>query len=328
MNFKAAKAFLFRVVLWLLLAIILPLSIESLNFVWISLPYYYVVVCVFLCLFYELSFFLFRRKRYFSYLLVLTCCYFLFPYLHQLLSWLDLGEQFESLFRLQKLRLNYISHNMFRVVVAASIVHHLVILRRERQEILAAKMQAELSMLQAQITPHFFFNSLNTIYSLALSKSDKAPDAIITLSDMMRYVLTDAKKDWISLSQEADYLQRYVELQELRLPRKTTLHHQLELEGDYMIPPMLLVTFYENAFKYGTSSQTEQSIDISLTVKDATLCLTTYNAIVVEKSPEKSTGNGIANTRRRLELLYPDRHELAISECNGFYHLKLIIQLS
>ncbi len=323
------RAFLLRLLICLVAALALPFVLDTVHVVWALMPYYYGACCAFLFVFFELSLFLFRKRCYFYYLLCLVLAYFAFAHLSDFLAMLDLGYRLDDLMRLQRLRVNYVSQSMFRFVVAASVVYHLFVLHRERQEILRAKLQAELAMLKAQITPHFFFNSLNSIYSLALAKDDKAPDAIITLSDMMRYVLTDAKAEWIDLPQELMYLGRYVELQRLRLPHKTKLDYQVNVgEGQHRIPPMLLITFFENAFKYGASSQSEEKISIHLSVEDNTLCLATHNAIVVAKKKSNSTGNGIANARRRLELTYPNRHELLTCESNGYYQLKLTIQLS
>lgn len=322
------KGLLLRLLLWVVAAISLPFLLDTVQSVKSLMPYYYAACCVFLFAFFELSLFLFRRRCYFYYLLSLALAYFAFTHLADFLAMLDLGYRLDDLMRLQRLRVNYVSQSMFRFVVAVSVVYHLYVLHRERQEMMKAKLEAELTMLKSQITPHFFFNSLNSIYSLSLAKDDRALDAIITLSDMMRYVLTDAKADWIDLEQELTYLDRYVELQRLRLPNQTKLDYKVEMSGNHRIPPMLLITFLENAFKYGASSQNEEKISIHLAVEDNTLCLATHNAIVVAKKKSNSTGNGIANARRRLELVYPNCHDLLICESNGYYQLKLTIQLS
>ncbi len=327
MSYQKLKPLCIRAAVCLLLSLSLPSLLATVNIVWHIAPQLYAGACVSLYLFFEISLFLFQRKRYFTYILSLGLIYLAFSNLAGILAYLELNSPYDHLLRMQKLRVNYVLNTMLRVVVGSSIIYHLFALRRERQLMAEAKLKAELAMLKSQITPHFFFNSLNSIYSLTLAKSDKAPEAIITLSDMMRYVLTDAKQDWISIEQEIAYLSRYVELQQLRLPRKTTLDYQVEVEGQYQIPPMLLVTFFENAFKYGSSAQKEATIHIHLSIENHTLRLSTHNAIVTEKKPENSTGNGIAGARRRLELIYPHRHELKCSEKHGYYQVELHIQL-
>ncbi len=316
-----------RAALWGMVAYALPLVWDRIAALLRLMPNYYVAICVFLFVLGEVSLLLLRRRCYLYYLFFLIGAYVAFAYMPSFLASLDLCRSMNDLRHGQRLRVNYGALTMFCVVAATSVIWHLFVLHRERQAMMRAKLQAELAMLKAQMIPHFFFNSLNSIYSLALAKDDKAPDAIITLSDMMRYVLTDAKADWVDLSQELTYLNRYVELQRLRLPHQTKLDYRVEKEGTYRIPPMLLISFFENAFKYGLSSQKEETITIHLKVADKRLCLTTRNAIVVAKKSSNSTGNGIANARRRLELSYPNRYELLASEEQGYYHVKLSIEL-
>lgn len=328
-NHKTVVYFLLRLALCVAVAVALPYLFESVHRVWGLMPNYYVAACVVLWVIFEISLLLLHRRHYICYLLfvVLTCWGYI--HLHELLAMLDWCPDWKDLMRMQRVQAYYVSLTMWRMTTAFAVVVHLFLAHRERQEMLRAKLQAEVAMLKSQITPHFFFNSLNSIYSLALAKDDKAPDAIITLSDMMRYVLTDAKAEWIDLSKELCYLDRYVELQRLRLPYKTELDYQVEVdEGSYSIPPMLLITFFENAFKYGTSSQHEEKISIHLSVKGNTLKLATHNAIVVAQKASNSTETGIANARRRLELSYPKHHELLVFESAGYHQLKLTIQLS
>ncbi len=322
-------SFLIRLAVLALLSVSLPHWWHTAGVVWDLVPHHYVVVCCYLLLFLELGLWLLRRRHYVLYIVFLVAAYVAFYYLSDVLALLHLSDAYESLFRIQRLRVNYTCFTMLRVVMVASIVYHLFGLRRERETMQKAKMQAELTMLKSQITPHFFFNSLNSIYSLALAQSEKTPDAIITLSDMMRYVLTEAKADWIGLEHELSYLQHYVELQQLRLPAKTKLDYQVEQQlGDYRIPPMLLVSFYENAFKYGVSAQREVTISIHLTVEDHILRLRTQNALATTPKQEQSTGHGLANSRQRLELIYPNRHELVIKQGDDFFELELTLQLS
>ncbi len=328
MDKKWIKLITMRLAAWILLALLLPRLVETVGLIYLLAPSYYIAVCCYTFLFFESSLALLQRRGYILYLGLLLLGYTGFTHLQEILQYASINLHLDELHRLQRLRIYYVSHNIFRTVIALSIVYHLVWLRRERRQMQQAKLQAELAMLKSQIAPHFFFNSLNSIYSLTLAQSDKAPDAIITLSDMMRYVLTEAKQEWIAMEKEIIYLQHYIDLQRLRLPHMTTLDYEVSLEGDHRIPPMLLITFYENAFKYGTSSQRDETILIHLHVSEHTLHLTTHNAIVSEKSPEISTGNGIANARRRLELIYPHRYSLDIREQDGYYHLQLSIQLT
>ncbi len=323
---KSVRRFLILSVVWLLIAVGLPSGFSAFELAWDLVPYYYITACVYLFFLFVVSYELCMSKRYFFYILFLLLAFLGFYKIPQVLIWLDLGADYEALARFQQLRVNFIFRSMLRLTIAMSMIYHFAALAYERQKIAQARLQAELTMLKSQMTPHFFFNSLNAIYGLSLAKSEKVPRAIISLSDMMRYVLTDAKRERISITQELAYLGRYVELQKLRLPLNTKLHYDVELKAEFDIPPMLLITFYENAFKYGASSQKEEDIVITLKADEKTLHLSTHNAIILEKRRENSTATGIANARQRLELLYPNCYELTTSEQDGYYHVDLIIK--
>jgi len=176
------------------------------------------------------------------------------------------------------------------------------------------KTERELSYLKAQINPHFLFNTLNSIYALAVNKSDDTASAVVKLSGMMRYVLTDAAQDYVPLQKEIDYIQDYVELQGLRFGESVPV--ELSVNGslvNYKIAPLMLIAFVENAFKYGLNAEEDAMIKIGISIKDGVLTLNVYNKKVkVQPDPANQHGVGISNTQTRLKLLYPSRHELKI----------------
>lgn len=180
----------------------------------------------------------------------------------------------------------------------------------QRKEMAFEKSRSELSFLKAQINPHFLFNTLNNIYTLSLMKSDKATDSILKLADMMRYVLTEAGDKAVPLQQEIKYLDQFISLQKIRLTDRVKI--QFDIFGtmeNQTIAPFLLLPFVENAFKYGISTHQDCVIKIQLTAKPGELIFQTENRIFQEKlSREYSTGTGLTNLRRRLEILYPNRH--------------------
>ncbi|WP_159476302.1 sensor histidine kinase [Dyadobacter sp. 3J3] len=191
---------------------------------------------------------------------------------------------------------------------------------------------SELALLKAQINPHFFFNTLNNIYSLTYSDIPLSREAILKLSRMMRYVLYDTLQDKAMLSQEISFINDYIELMKLRLHGHTTLDFNRPFaDHDYSVAPMLLLPFIENAFKHGTSSLEKTQILIDLTVEKGSLSLKVFNHIQNEKVSQdlSSGGIGLVNTKRRLDLLYPDRHILAIDENTekGTYQVDLQIDL-
>lgn len=196
----------------------------------------------------------------------------------------------------------------------------------EKQNLLS-----EMALLKSQVNPHFLFNTLNNIYTLSYKQDKNAPEAILKLSELMRYMLYEASDDIVSLEQEIRYICNYIELQRLRL--KDPFNVNFMIRGSYqdkIIPPMLLIPFVENAFKHGISLQHPCAIDIELEVRENVLYFNTINNIVNPqrvRNEENDRGIGYKNVQRRLELLYPDRHLLKIHKTIDQYFVNLIIKL-
>jgi hypothetical protein len=191
------------------------------------------------------------------------------------------------------------------------------------------KTDTELSYLKAQINPHFLFNTLNSLYSLALEKSDKTPAAIVKLSSMMRYVITDAHADYVPLSQELEYVRSYIDLQKLRFD--TTIMVDYEEQGDTNgkhIAPLILIPFIENAFKYGVNAEEKSLIRINVLVSIQSMKLEIYNRKTSRPMlDEPQNGLGIETTRNRLNLLYPGKHELTIVDGQEDFLVTLLLNL-
>ncbi|SEI38712.1 Histidine kinase [Dyadobacter sp. SG02] len=199
-----------------------------------------------------------------------------------------------------------------------------------RERIEKQHIASELSFLKAQINPHFFFNTLNNIYSLTYSDIPVSREAILKLSRMMRYVLYDTLGDSVPLKQELSFLKDYIALMGLRLHECTTLEfNEPAPDKDYWIAPMLLLPFVENAFKHGSSTMQHSRIVVELEVGEGSLSLRVFNHIAHEKDGYQldQGGIGLANTRKRLDLLYEDRHTLVISEEEKTYEVLLTLQL-
>ena len=196
-----------------------------------------------------------------------------------------------------------------------------------------AKTTSELSFLKAQINPHFFFNTLNNIYALTLLDVETAREALHRLSRMMRYVLYETQSGTTLLSKELSFVSDYIQLMQLRLTDKVTVTLKSpEPLHDQPIAPMLLLPFVENAFKHGVSAMHPSRIHIAIQQQQNKLLLDVHNTVFIEKAPSLETGNGIGltNTRRRLDLLYPDHYALQINEHTpaGEYHVHLTLDLA
>lgn len=189
----------------------------------------------------------------------------------------------------------------------------------------ADRVQAELAFLKAQINPHFLFNTLNNIYSLAVTKSEHTAASIMKLSNILRYVTDDVQQDYVALSQEIECIRDYIDLQQLRLGKKTFVEFTVSGNTDmHSIAPLVLMTFVENAFKYGISNHQSSSILIDLSVTGKTISFWCQNGLFPRKQAERE-GIGIANTTKRLDHLYPNRYKLNITTENNLYSVDLTL---
>lgn len=197
-----------------------------------------------------------------------------------------------------------------------------------KHEIEAEKNKAELALYKSQINPHFLFNTLNTLYALVITGSEHTEKAFITFSNMLKYMYRQTESDTIDIAKEIDYIREYIELQQLRLNPHTRVDFTCQTDDEHIpIPPMILITFVENAFKYGVSSEEDVLIFIYLEVQNGLLAFETRNRIIRKKKEKNTSSIGITNCRKRLELLYPQRFELKTEEDGEFYHVMLKIKL-
>jgi hypothetical protein len=191
------------------------------------------------------------------------------------------------------------------------------------------KATAEISYLKKQINPHFFFNTLNGIYALTIKKSDLAPQAILQLSNMMRYVLYDCEAEKVPLAKEMKYIRSYIDMQSSRLSENNKIHFHVSGTNDGAeILPLLLIPFVENAFKFGISSDDDTTVLIDIEWDDMALSFFCEN----EKKSRlhvhsEHHGIGIKNVKKRLDLSYPGRHKLNIWENEELFSVNLTIQL-
>lgn len=187
---------------------------------------------------------------------------------------------------------------------------------------------SELALLRTQLNPHFLFNTLNNIDSLIMTNPDKASDAIIKLSDIMRFMLYDTSTDFVPLEKEISYLKSYISLQKIRLKDPDFVN--VSIESDCIgkaIAPMLFIPFVENAFKHGKKNIKPPGISINLQCTKESVNFEVVNQVDLSNSINKdnTTGIGLANTKRRLELLYPGKHNLSINQKDGLFYTRLSI---
>lgn len=197
-----------------------------------------------------------------------------------------------------------------------------------KKKIEAQRDKAELAMFKAQISPHFMFNTLNSLYSLVIGTSEKAESAFVKFTELLRYTYITIEKETVTISDEINYISNYIDLQSIRLNSHTTVDWEHRVDDDQLcVPPMLMLTFVENAFKYGSSTSTDCCIKIRLKVKDRCLHFETRNSIMRHADEfRKDMPVGLENCRARLASLFPGKHSLHTAEENGCFIVSLKIQ--
>lgn len=195
---------------------------------------------------------------------------------------------------------------------------------------LAAK-ESELGFLKSQINPHFLFNNLNNLYAYAIESSPKTPEIILELSSVLRYMLYDCQDKHVPLSKELQHLENFVKLSSMQIEDRGKVDYRIaEVNGSYQIAPLILVVFIENAFKHSTASQSGD-IDIKIKVRLAPEgmlhfhCTNSYR--IQSNTASLSHGIGLENVKKRLDLLYPNQHQLEISQDDNSYQVDLRLHL-
>jgi sensor histidine kinase YesM len=275
------------------------------------------------------------RKKYFQYIIIILAFFTIFMVVPDLIFRppFDSGprrmhppDEFIN-FR----QLNSVFLFMVIILISAGmrVVQEWKQAEKRNKQIEAERLETQLSFLRSQINPHFLFNTLNSIYSLALIKSDMTAEAVMKLSEMMRYVIHDVHKDKVDLQMEIRYIQHFVELHKIRLSNNVNV--ALNIRGDfsaYKIPPLILLPFIENAFKYGISSHEKASIIIGISVDHDILTFRISNQVFPGREDEESRGIGIHNTEERLNLMYPGKFKLVLTNNEKVFIIHLTIQLS
>lgn len=204
-------------------------------------------------------------------------------------------------------------------------------IQQEKASLEIENIHIEKNFLKAQLNPHFLFNTLNNLYGLAIKKDPATPDVIVNLSDIMSYTLYESNTEKVSLQKELEFIKNYSELEKMRYPADKKIVLQIPDENNLMglyIAPLLTFTFIENAFKYGLSHNKEQFIYLSIKIEDNQFYFHLENDVDDHVSKKEFGGIGIANVQKRLQLLYPDKHELRIENLQHKFVVSLKINLT
>lgn len=226
----------------------------------------------------------------------------------------------------------YVLDNLYYALVYITfgtlifLFDHQLITQKNEAVLKQESIQAQLAFLRSQVSPHFLFNSLNNIYALSYKKSDKAPDAILKLSELTRYMLYE-KQEQIPLEKEWNYIQNFISMQQLRYDFPLNIKVSAKGNSDaVLIAPYLLIPFVENAFKHGDMQDTENPLTIELFCNSREIIFTVKNKIGSQQK-DKDGGIGLENVRKRLFLLYGANQQLLINKKNDIFETHLKINL-
>ncbi len=282
------------------------------------------------------KFYLLKKK----YILFILCTIIIYTVFTYLISWIRVninpGRNDDILFSILLFSFFYIGIRYLitaprEILKIKNLENKRIQAERDLQEMEAKHSKAELEVLKSQLNPHFLFNSLNNIYSLTMVDPEKAGESILTLSDLMRYNLESTKKKFVTVQQEIEFINNYIELEKLRVDEICEINYKTK--GNFeskTIAPMILISFIENCFKHGISSDSSQNkIDISIELKENTLFFNSKNSIAASRIDinKKDVNVGIENVKRRLTLLYKDKFSLDIASDDGLYIVNLKIEL-
>ncbi|MGZ5135678.1 MAG: sensor histidine kinase, partial [Flavitalea sp.] len=219
------------------------------------------------------------------------------------------------------------------IISSGLILHREIMVEKEKAlgEERCLKNQIELQLLSSKVNPHFLFNTLNNLYGISISDHQKVPGLLLKLSDLLRYSVYEAKEPFVPLKAEIAYLKNYIEFEQLRLGRRLELNVSMDTVADHSvsIAPMLLIVFLENAFKHSRNSREDKIyIDVSLQVTDDVIVFSVKNSYAVNEHRvvrDKHSGFGLESVRKRLQLLYRNRHQLQIEQTDKHYSVNLVL---
>ena len=338
MNIKHAKFYLWAGTGYFILALIINLSEHPapffpwfINEIWKTA---YILAVIYL--FFEFTLPQLSRKKIFRSLALIIAQLFLFSFM--LYFWLFLGTllhiytDFIHYSSCSKGVADQLGASIFAVFIfgISRHIYNFIKLKQAAQQLKIEKQEAEMNYLKSQTNPHFLFNTLNNIYSLSRDKSDLAPESILRLSKILRYMLYETGGEYIAIEKELKIISDYIELEKLRYDESLRINFNYDIEDmKQALPPLLLIPLVENAFKHGASeTRSRPFVDIHLSVKNRLLALFVNNSIDGISGEQKVKENiGLSNLRRQLELLYTD-YDLSVQQGESEFNAVLKINLA
>lgn len=273
-----------------------------------------------------------KKKKFFAFAFVTIVMFF---YIQLLLTLFLAVRQLADGYRLfpEMLDIVMLFFNLFFVVFIAIAIKFYKRWNEkdfQEQKVQKEKVEAELQMLKTQINPHFLFNTLNSIYVLAMKQSEQTANTVMKLSDILDYILYRIDTPKIDISNEKNIIKNYIDLEKIRFTNRVDIDFKTDLKSkDIQIPPMLIIPFIENAFKHGVAKSMERSwIKISIVETSEALNIVVANSITQNNLGSKTGGIGLTNVKKRLNILYGEKYQLDISEKQKQYFVSLSIPIN
>jgi two-component system LytT family sensor kinase len=223
--------------------------------------------------------------------------------------------------------------SIFLWITIGSLFRFFIDWFQKRNEVVTLEKEnlaSNIALLHSQINPHFLFNTLNNIDALIFDNQEKASQSLIKLSDIMRYMLNDAKSDFVPFQKELNHLENYLALETIRLKNTNFLNYSIDGSCEkIVIAPMILIPFVENAFKHSIDSTIENGIEISIRIENKNLifaCKNQFDEFAIDK--DESHGIGLATVKKRLNLIYKNKHQLSINSDNSVFNVQLELELN
>lgn len=212
--------------------------------------------------------------------------------------------------------------------IACRLIYNSFKNKESRKDLENKNLQSELNTLKSKLNPHLLFNSINNIDTLIQTDPELASTLLSKLSDLLRYVIYDTEEERISINKEISNLNKYIDLEKIRLINPECVSFTSKISNDIFIPPMLFFPFVENGFKHSNLNKKGQYLKISISENGSKLFFECINTVMEKQQREENRGVGLAISKKRLELLFPDKHKLTIKEENNEYYIMLQIDLN
>lgn len=308
---------------------------------------WYVYSIIFLLGFYYVNGYVFidkllAKKKILLYIVVSLACFFLYLYFFNFISrtametqrYIQEHKRDMKFNRLPKYVYFFSSGPITLFLVSwigsstANIVSRWFTAEKVKEEITKQQLETELSFLKSQVNPHFLFNTLNSIYTLAVTSNPNTADSVLKLSRIMRYTLEESRNNYVHLNAEIEFIQSYIDLQKMRMNNNVKV--EFEVVGDpslIQVPPLIFIPFVENAFKYGISAHHQSTISVRISTKENNLEFYCENDTFPNSPKQEGTGTGIVNVQRRLDLLYGKQYGLNIVTDTNKYRVDLLFPI-